>query len=254
MKKQGKLIKTIINDFEKVRSKEFMEYFYDFIAFFDNYFKNQAIEYIESLDNYSIKKFSLSEKQLQELEKKLTFVFLLWQQEVKTKTDLELNNIWIKVDIVINNDYWLDYAKNRAWELISEIDETTKEQLSWIIEYGIKNGNTLQEIALSIDNKFLNYSTYRSSLIAVMEVWNSYEYGARKQHDEYTEHFWVVWYKKSTTQWDSNARETHKQNEEAWWILKTEPFPWTWTDHAPHEFNCRCYTDYSVFEPVNWEV
>ena len=254
MKKQYKLIKVIIDDFEKVKSKEFMEYFYDFIVFFDDYFQAQAIKYIESLDKYPIKKFSLNEEQLQELEKKLSFIYLLWQQEIKSKTDLELDNVWIKVDIGISNKYWLEYAKSRAWELISEIDETTGKELSVIIEYWIKNWNTLQEIAESIDKKFLNYSTYRSSLIAVMEVWNSYEYWARKQHDEYTEHFWVTWYKRSKTQWDSNARASHVENEKAWWILKNELFPWTNTDHAPHWFNCRCYTDYSLVDPESGEI
>jgi hypothetical protein len=82
-----------------------------------------------------------------------------------------------------------------------------------------------------------------------MEVWNAYEFGSRKQHDEYTKHFDVVWYKRTITQGDSNARASHIKNEEAWWILKTELFPWTNTDHAPHWFNCRCYTDYSIVNP-----
>ena len=254
MKKQYKLIKAIIDDFEKVKSKEFMEYFYDFIVFFDDYFQTEAIKYIESLDKYPIKKFSLNEEQLHELEKKLSFIYLLWQQEIKSKTDLELDNVWIKVDIEISNEYWFEYAKSRAWELISEIDGTTQKELSVIIEYWIKNWNTLQEIANSIDKKFLNYSTYRSSLIAVMEVWNSYEYWARKQHDEYTEHFWITWYKRSKTQWDSSARASHVENEKAWWIPKNELFPWTNTDHAPHWFNCRCYTDYSIMNPETWII
>ncbi len=81
-----------------------------------------------------------------------------------------------------------------------------------------------------------------------MEVWNAYEFGSRKQHDEYTEHFGVTGYKRSITQ-DDSARKSHIENEKAWWIAKNELFPWTHTDHAPHWFNCRCYTDYSIFDP-----
>lgn len=100
-----------------------------------------------------------------------------------------------------------------------------------------------------IDDKFLKYSTYRSILIALMEVWNAYEFESRKQHYEYTEYFGVTWYKRSKTQGDSNARKSHLINKMAWWISKNKLFPWTNIDHAPHWFNCRCYTDYSIVNP-----
>lgn len=249
MKKQIKLIKEIIDDFEKVKTKEFMEYFYDFINYFNNYFEDEAKRYIEDLkDNKDIKK-AKDPKINKELIEKLSAIVLLWQLEQEQKSKLELENIWLTLDIWISNEYQLEYATNRAWEMISEIDDTTREEIWKIIEYWISKWDTLQKIAKKIDDKFLKYSTYRSSLIAVMEVWNAYEFGSRKQHDEYTEHFGVTWYKRSKTQGDSNARESHIKNEEAWWIAKNELFPWTNTDHAPHWFNCRCYTDYSIVNP-----
>lgn len=137
--------------------------------------------------------------------------------------------------------------------MISEIDETTREEIWKIIEYWISKRDTLGEIAKKIYDKFLKYSTYRSSLIAVMEVWNAYEFGSRKQHDEYTKKFGVTWYKRSITQ-DDSARKSHIENKKAWWIPKNELFPWTNTDHAPHSFNCRCYTDYSIVNPESWVI
>ena len=254
MKKQIKLVKKIIDDFEKVKSKEFMEYFYDFIDYFNKYFESEAKKYIEELkDNKDIKKVKDS-KINKELIEKLSAIVLLWQLEQEQKSKLELENIWLSLDIWISNEYQLEYAEKRAWEMISEIDETTREEIWKIIEYWISNWDTLQEITKKIDDKFLKYSTYRSSLIAVMEVWNAYEYWSRKQHDEYTKNFWVTWYKRSITQWDSNARESHIENENAWWIAKNELFPWTQTDHAPHWFNCRCYTDYSIVNPESWVI
>ena len=254
MKKQIKLVKKIIDDFEKVKTKEFMNYFYDFMDFFNKYFEEQAIEYINELkDNKDIKKAKDS-KNNKELIEKLSAIVLLWQLEQEQKSKLELESIWLTLDIWISNEYQLEYAKNRAWELISEIDDTTREEIWKIIEYWISKWDTLQEIAKKIDDKFLKYSTYRSSLIAVMEVWNAYESWSRKQHDEYTEHFGVTWYKRSKTQGDSNARKSHLINEEAWWIQKNKLFPWTNTDHAPHWFNCRCYTDYSIVDPESWII
>ena len=251
MKKQIKLIKNIIDDFEKVKTKEFMNQFYDFIDFFNKYFENQAIEYINELQ--SIKKVK-DPKFNEKLIEKLSAIILLWQIEQEQKSRLELKDIWLSLDIWISNELGLDYAKNRAWELISDIDDTTREEIWKIIEYWLSKWNTLKEIAKKIDEKFLKYSTYRSSLIAVMEVWNAYEFGSRKQHDEYTKHFDVVWYKRTITQGDSNARASHIKNEEVWWILKNELFPWTNTDHAPHWFNCRCYTDYSIVNPESWII
>lgn len=254
MKKQLKLVKKIVDDFEKVKTKEFMKLFYDFIKFFNKYFDDEAKKYINELkDNKDIKK-SNNSKITEKLIEKLSAIVLLWQLEQESKSKKELESIWVTLDIWISNKYQLEYAKTRAWELISEVDETTQKEISKIIEYWISKWNTLQEIAKKIDEKFLKYSTYRSSLIAVMEVWNAYESWSRKQHDEYTKHFWVTWYKKSITQWDSNARETHIINEEAWWIPKDELFPGTQTDHAPHWFNCRCYTDYSIVNPESLEL
>ena len=246
MKKQIELVKKIIDDFEKVRSKEFMNYFYDFINFFNIYFENQAIEYIKELQTINKAKDNKTHEKIIE---KLSAIILLWQIEQEQKSRVELKNIWLSLDIWISNEFALDYAKKRAWEFIWEIDDTTREEIWKIIEYWLSKWNTLKEIAKKIDEKFLKYSTYRSSLIAVMEVWNAYEFGSRKQHDEYTKHFDVVWYKRTKTQGDSNARVTHIINEEAWWIPKNELFPWTNTDHAPHWFNCRCYTDYSIVNP-----
>ncbi len=254
MKKQIKLVKKIIDDFEKVKSKEFMNYFYDFIDYFNKYFQNEAKKYIDELkDNKDIKKAN-DPKINKELIEKLSAIVLLWQLEQEQKSKLELENIWLSLDIWISNEYQLEYAEKRAWEMISEIDETTREEIWKIIEYWISKWDTLGEIAKKIDDKFLKYSTYRSSLIAVMEVWNAYEYWSRKQHDEYTKNFGVTWYKRSITQWDSNARESHIENENAWWIAKNKLFPWTNTDHAPHWFNCRCYTDYSIVNPDSWVI
>lgn len=259
MKKQIKLVKEIIDDFEKVKSKEFMELFYDFISFFNGYFEKEAIKYIESLSDYSeIQKIELK-KELEpedeeDLINKLSAIFLLWQNEIQEKSIKELESAWIELSLSINNEHWLEYAKKRAWELIVEVDETTQKEVAKIIEYWISKWNNLQTIAKAIDNKFLKYNTYRSSLIAVMEVWNSYEIWVRTQHDEYTDEFWVTWFKSSHTQADSNVRPSHQVNEDAWWIPKNETFPWTDTDHAPHWFNCRCYTDYSIVNPETGEI
>ena len=77
MKKQLKLIKKIVDDFEKVKSKEFMKRFYDFIKFFNKYFDDEAKKYINDLkDNKNIIK-SNNSKITEKLIEKLSVIVLL---------------------------------------------------------------------------------------------------------------------------------------------------------------------------------
>lgn len=177
-----------------------MKLFYDFIKYFNKYFEDQAKQYINDLKNNKYIKKSNKSKITEKLIEKLSAIVLLWQLEQESKSRKELESIWVTLDIWINNNYQIEYAKTRAWELIKEVDKTTQKEISKIIEYWISKWNTLQGIVKKIDEKFLKYSTYRSNLIAVMEAWNTYESWLRKQHDEYTKHFWVTWYKRSMTQ------------------------------------------------------
>jgi hypothetical protein len=77
MKKQLKLVKKIVDDFEKVKSKEFMKLFYDFIKFFNKYFDDEANKYINELkDNNDITKSNNSEI-TEKLIEKLSAIVLL---------------------------------------------------------------------------------------------------------------------------------------------------------------------------------
>jgi len=80
-----------------------------------------------------------------------------------------------------------------------------------------------------------------------MELSNAYEYGKKKQFEKYSKHFWVSWYKKNIDEWDSNTRESHRQNTLDGRIKADELFSWTQTSNAPHWFNCRCNTLYSLY-------
>ncbi|NCB14059.1 MAG: hypothetical protein EOM78_20900 [Erysipelotrichia bacterium] len=77
MKKQLKLVKKIVDDFEKVKSKEFMKLFYDFIKLFNKYFEDEANKYINELkDNKDIIK-SKNTKITEKLIEKLSAIVLL---------------------------------------------------------------------------------------------------------------------------------------------------------------------------------
>lgn len=248
MKKQIKLVKTIAEDLAEHKSEDFMELYFDFVAFFDKYFEEQALEYIKSLDDYSELKVNLNKLSfIEKLVIKLKNFVLLWQNESNWIILDDLISIWESHDgISITDDFALEYAEKHAWELVTQINETTEKSINLIISNWIKKWLTIKEIATNIKDKFADFSLYRSSLIAQMETWTAYYIWNDKQYDLYEEDLWVTWFKHSFTQWDSEVRPSHKLNEADWWIPRNQKFSWTDSDTPPYDFGCRCYKKISI--------
>lgn len=251
MKEQIKKAKSIAEDLASYRSEKYMELYFDIIEFFNNYFEKQAIEYIQSLENYpELKVDKTSDSDQEKFLEKLKNIYLLWQNEGDQDVIDDLARTWIKTsNITISNEYALEYAEKQAWNSMNMINETTRNTINWIINTWIKESQTIQEIAWQIKEKFADYTLYRSTLIATMEVSQAYGQWQKKQYDIYSEQLWVKWFKRSITQKDSNVRETHKTNEEAWWIARDQAYPGTGTINAPHWFICRCHDVNSMINP-----
>lgn len=148
----------------------------------------------------------------------------------------------------IRDEDALSWARTKVGELIKGVDATTSEEIRKIVEDALKERKTMKEVKEAIREKFLQYSAYRSSLIAVMELGNSYEQGKKAQFSRYADRFGVDGFKRSFTQGDSSVRPTHKQNADAGWIPASRLFPGTNTDTAPHGFNCRCNVQWSLWD------
>lgn len=220
MKKQIKKAKTIAEELATYKSEKFMELYFDMIGFFNDYFEKQAIEYIKNLENYPELKLNKT-TDLEKFIEKLALVYLLWQAEGDDEIIQDLIKIWSSTDsITISNEYALEYAEKQAGLSFAMINETTSNTINAIITNWIKESQTIQDIATQIKEKFADFTLYRSTLIATMEVSLAYWEWQKKQYDEYSKKLWVVWYKRSVTQKDSNVRESHKSNEEAWWIRR----------------------------------
>lgn len=256
MCKQVKLTKTIAEDLAKHKSKEFMELYFDFVAFFDDYFENQALEYIKSLEDYPELKVDLNKMSfIEKLVLKLKNFVLLWQKESDTEILEDLISIWEEYDwISITDEYALEYAEKHAAELITQINDTTEKSIKLIITDWITKGDSIKTIATNIKGKFADFSLYRSSLIAQMETWTAYYFWNDKQYDLYTEDLGVTGWKHSFTQWDSEVRDSHKQNEDDWWIPRNQDFSWTWSNTPPYDFWCRCYKKNSIMNPESGKL
>lgn len=256
MCKQTKLIKTFAEDLAKHKSEDFMELYFDFIAFFDEYFEAQALEYIKSLEDYPELKINLNKMSfIEKLVVKLKNFALLWQKEAN-ETILE-DLIWIWENhswIFITDEFALEYAEKHSAELITNINETTEKSINLIITNWIKKGESIKEIATNIKDKFADFSLYRSSLIAQMETWTAYYFWNEKQYDLFEKDLWVEGWHRSFTQWDSNVRDSHQKNADDWWIKRSEDFSWTWDNTPPYDFNCRCYKKTSILNPKTGEL
>lgn len=148
----------------------------------------------------------------------------------------------VTVLMELKNTYAEAYAQNRAGELMRAVNDTTKTEVRSLFDTAFKENWTIKDISSAIEEQFSQFSKYRANLIATMEVANAYEVGKKEQFSSYQAYFWVTGYKRSQTQHDSAVRPSHNRNEIDGWIPETTPFSGTGTDHAPHDFNCRCVT------------
>lgn len=254
MNESIKILKAKINELYANRSQDFINLYLDFVSFFDDYFKKQAIDYIDSLAHYEqIKKVEYSSEELQKLFEK---TYLLWLNEWLSENKNDLLKIWVNApDLdLLSNEFEVQYAKENAWKLITGINTTTQKEIWSIISDWIEKWLNINEIALNIKDKFAKYSLYRSTLIANQEVAMTYETWKKKSFEAMAKNMLVTWYKRSVTQHDESVRESHKQNERDWRILANKVFSWTWTDTAPHWIWCRCNTERSLTNPDTWKL
>lgn len=75
-------------------------------------------------------------------------------------------------------------AINRLGKRITRINETTRKEIESIILKGIDEGQTMAEIQTVLQNKFLQFSTHRSRLIARTESRQAWDEGARIAYTE----------------------------------------------------------------------
>ena len=237
-------------NFAKKRWQKFFKSHAKFAKLWSDYFINQTEKFIKN--HYTKQQIK---KETHHFEKDLIdvlfFVYSLWSELINKQINWQIM-FWISFDI--DNTLALEYAKTRAWELILKSDKTTQKEVSKIINAGLERNLPAKEISKIIRRRFKKYSYYRASLISTMELSNAYEYGKLKQFEKYTNHFWVSWYKKNVDEADSNTRESHRQNTLDGWIKASELFSWTQTSHAPHWFNCRCNTLYSLYNLDKEEI
>lgn len=89
----------------------------------------------------------------------------------------------LKLSFTLKNPRAVSYAKERATELLREINDTTRQEIKDLIVEMLDNGESYQSVARSIKSRFADYSrklpqkhlVNRAELVAVTEAANAYQ-------------------------------------------------------------------------------
>nr|DAU58309.1 MAG TPA: hypothetical protein [Caudoviricetes sp.] len=81
----------------------------------------------------------------------------------------------------MNNQTAKDWAAQHAGELITGVNETTKKEISALLNKAINNGLSKKELADQLQTSFA-FSRYRANMIANNEIGTAYIQGTIAQH------------------------------------------------------------------------
>jgi len=221
---------------------------------FREYFKIQKNDYLENLkwemdltvNLFKVETWNNTEKARKILEEK--YISVITAVTMKGSLNF-LKNLDISSDFWIQDLIAIEYAKKKAGELITQVDETTKTQINKIITDWIKTWADYSSIAKLIKKRFASFSKNRATLIATNEIWNAYEYWKNEQAKEYSSRTWNQMMKKSISQGDSRVSSICRECASQGWIKNEELFA-SGFEHSPHHIACRCYIKYKTINNI----
>ena len=149
----------------------------------------------------------------------------------RTSTSLDL-------DFALSTERAAEIARIRSGELITGINEVTRDRIRDLITRGIADSNSYDQIARSIRGEFTDFSRRRARNIAVTEIAEAYTRGQLEQGRQIISQGIELECSWSTVG-DANVSDGCLENEAAGWIPFGESFPSG--DNGPPRFpTCRC--------------
>lgn len=150
----------------------------------------------------------------------------------------------------INNPRAVQWLESHAAEMVTKINETTRDEIGRLVKQGVDEGWSYNKTAREISSRFEEFAIgkpqqhieSRAHLVAVTESANAYEQGQRQGIDALVqagleiEHSWA-------TMGDDLVTEECQENEDAGWIPLDESFP-SGDDEPPRFPGCRCNAQY----------
>ena len=150
----------------------------------------------------------------------------------------------------VKNTRATDAIRTQAAKLVSNVDQTTRSELSAILTKGMDEGQSYSQVARNIVAKYkefgvgspLKHLRTRAELIAVTEMGQAYETGNRIVIDEMAD-VGLDMEKSWSTVGDERVSQLCKTNAAAGWIGLDVPFP-SGHQYPPGHPGCRSATLY----------
>lgn len=243
-----------------------------FIRKLETYFKLERIYWEKYIDgiaelNVTIKKTEgvkiavkkvltpEQQKEFNEIASKYIYDSML-EGEKQFKADMPTSQKY-NIAFGIKSKDAVEYARTRAGELITGIDETTKKRVQFLIAEAIDNGDTVADLKKSLVKHFA-FSKYRAGLIASTELGGAYLAGKKESYIRTAEYYGLN---------PANGRKqviVHDDDricpicapcidDAEKWI----PFDENFSNGLPFaifHIGCRCNTTFSMFNPDAPEV
>lgn len=151
------------------------------------------------------------------------------------------------ISFVVNNQTAKDWAAQHAGEMITGVNETTKKEISALLNKAINNGLSKKELIEQLQASFA-FSKYRANMIANNEIGMAYIQGTIAQHTDLMQRTGIEWYKYWATQNDDKVSDICSGNEHQGWIPFTQDFSSGHSAPLGH-VNCRCVLRIRPFPP-----
>lgn len=240
-KQAEKAFLAYLNDYMTYVSKQYERYAIDTKS--DEIDDSEAEQQARKITNKIFDKKYRNKKTLDEIIK----IYLVAAQIAEENfTETYLNNSG--TIHAINNKNLLKWLKKYGGDRIVAIDNTTKEITKKIIQEGLENGDSTNDIVRRLTNSSENYNKIRSKRIALTEMHNSYMYSNHTCANANG-----FRYKKWLTARDNAVRQSHKGLDGM--VIKIDEFfpngleyPGDWRGSAAETINCRCVLRYMLTE------
>lgn len=160
------------------------------------------------------------------------------------------DDLGLTLDFTLSNPRAVAYLKAHGAELVSKIDETTRDELRTLISDMTEQGATYNEVAAAIQDKFTGFADgrpqqhieSRAHMVAVTEMGNGYSQGSKVVADDLADSGLTI-EKSWLTVGDSRVSDECAANEAQGWIPNDQAF--SSGDDVPLAHpGCRCDTAY----------
>lgn len=221
------------------------------LALFEEIWERQyqkVLALIEQMPEFKIEKAERYELEQEEFSKFKAAAELQIGKAFKTWMVQQQAVGWaFWISFSVNNQAAKDWAAQHAGELITGVNETTKKEISALLNKAINNGLSKKELADQLQTSFA-FSRYRANMIANNEIGTAYIQGTIAQHIDLMQRTWIEWYKYWQTQNDDKVSDICRDNQNQGWIPFTQDF---FSGHSAPlgHVNCRCVLRVRPFPP-----